>query len=147
MAQCCMAICMQKPDFARARPSTLLEDNASYDKLYNRANDVSSYYVAALVGKRVEEYLKSKDGISLSDRNNMKFYIILCVAILLTGNKYPGFRSISNISSTDITENVINKAFNFVDYIYTTIGREDKSAKGPDMISAIKQNSDSLISP
>ncbi|MCT8866198.1 MULTISPECIES: AIPR family protein [Shewanella] len=147
LAQCCMAICMQKPDFARARPSTLLEDNASYDKLYNRANDVSSYYVAALVGKRVEEYLKSKDGISLSDRNNMKFYIILCVAILLTENKYPGFRSISNISSTDITENVINKAFNFVDNIYTTIGREDKSAKGPDMISAIKQNSDSLIPP
>lgn len=49
LAQCLMAITMQKPDFARARPSTLLEDDSSYEKLYNHSNNVKSGDAANLL--------------------------------------------------------------------------------------------------
>ena len=112
LAQCVMAITMQKPDFARARPSTLLEDNTSYEKLYNKSNDVKSYYIAALLGKKIESFLKLKDALTFSDKNNIKFYITYYVAAILTNNKFPAFRALSAVEPKDITQNISSHTLN-----------------------------------
>jgi hypothetical protein len=138
LAQCVMAITMQKPDFARARPSTLLEDNSSYEKLYNKTNDVKAYYIAALLGKKIESYIRSKDELTTSDKNNIKFYIAYAVASKLTNNKYPGFRALSNIEPKDITQESIEDSFEKVLDLYNTMGGGDKLAKGQEMIAQLK---------
>jgi hypothetical protein len=146
LAQCVMAITMQKPDFARARPSTLLEDDASYDKLYNRTNDVKSYYMAALIGKKIEKQLKSVNELNISDKNNVKFYIAYVVAVLITKNKFPGFRALAEIEPDIITDDCIGRAFSFVCQIYQSMGSSDKVAKGQEMIKRIKIDLDHLLS-
>lgn len=146
LAQCVMAITMQKPDFARARPSTLLEDDASYDKLYNRTNDVKSYYMAALIGKKIEKQLKSVNELNISDKNNVKFYIAYVVAVLITKNKFPGFRALAEIEPDIITDDCISRAFSFVYQIYQSMGSSDKVAKGQEMIKRIKIDLDHLLS-
>ncbi|MEZ8967354.1 AIPR family protein [Vibrio breoganii] len=138
LAQCVMAITMQKPDFARARPSTLLEDNASYDRLYNKTNDVKSYYISALIGKRIETYLKSKDDMTTSDRNNVKFYMAYTVAAFLTTNRFPGFKALSTVDDKSITEDVIAHSYDIVATLYIELGGGDKLAKGQDMINKLK---------
>ncbi|CAH7387357.1 AIPR protein [Vibrio chagasii] len=139
LAQCVMAITMQKPDFARARPSTLLEDNESYEKLYNKSNDVKSYYISALLGKKVEALLKCKDELVTSDKNNIKFYVIYVTAVLLTKVKYPGFRALASIDPKAIDEDVLDLAFFIVVKLYDKLGRGDKLAKGQDMITKLKE--------
>ncbi len=140
LAQCVMAITMQKPDFARARPSTLLEDNTSYDKLYNRSNDVKAYYVAALIGKKVERHLKSISQLTNSDKNNIKFYMAYVVGAKLTNTKYPGFKSLSKVNPNDISEDVVNKSYEFVSELYSLLGGGDKLAKGQEFIKRIKSD-------
>jgi len=145
LAQCLMAITMQKPDFARARPSTLLEDDTSYEKLYNHSNNVKSYYIAALIGKRIELYLKKESNLSISDKNNIKFYLAYVIAVKITGNKFPGFRSLENIDPILINEECISKALLFVETIYNSMGGGDKLAKGQSMIKRLKIDLDSFI--
>jgi len=138
LSQCVMAITLQKPDFARARPSTLLEDNTAYKKLYNRENDVKAYYVAALIGKMVEVFLKSKDELSTSDKNNIKFYLVYSAACLFINNQYPSFRSLSTANPKEINLDLIETAYNFVITKYKEMGGGDKLAKGADLIKALK---------
>lgn len=145
LAQCLMAITMHKPNTARARPSTLLEDDSSYEKLYNTSNHVTSYYIAALIGKNSERYIKTKTNLSVSDRNNIRFYLAYVVSVIITKNKYPGFRSLENISHQSITEDVIKDAFDFVLERYNVLGGGDKLAKGNMLIKDINSNLDKIL--
>lgn len=145
LAQCLMAITMHKPDTARARPSTLLEDDASYEKLYSTSNNINSYFISALIGKRSEIYLKTKTDLSISDKNNLRFYLAFVVSVVVTKNKYPNFRALENISPKDITEDKIDSAFNLIIERYNELGGGDKLAKGVVLIKDIKLNLDGLL--
>lgn len=145
LAQCLMAITMHKPDTARARPSTLLEDDASYEKLYNTSNNINSYYISALIGKRAEHYLKTKTDLSISDKNNLRFYLAFVVSVIITNNKFPGFRSLENIAPQDITHDIIEVAFNMILERYIALGGGDKLAKGNVLIRDIKSKLDQLF--
>ena len=138
LAQCVMAITMHKPNFARARPSTLLEDNASYEKLYNRSNSVKAYYLAAVIGKNVEHYLREIDSLTTTDKNNIKFYIAYAVAAMLSKNQYPGFRILKDINVAEVTEELISSAYSLVVEQYNNLGGGDKLAKGQELVKAVK---------
>ena len=60
LAQCLISLVLRKPDFARARPSTLLTDEDTYKKLYGENQDLESYYKAARIGRKVQNTLKAK---------------------------------------------------------------------------------------
>ncbi|WKV50787.1 AIPR family protein [Dickeya fangzhongdai] len=138
LAQCLMAITMHKPDTARARPSTLLEDDASYEKLYDTSNNINSYYIAALIGKKSEHYLRTKTDLSVSDKNNLKFYLAFVVSVIVTNSKFPSFRSLENMTSQSITDDKIEIAFNLILERYCDLGGGDKLAKGNVLIRDIK---------
>src|SRR5690606_15589309 len=50
LAQCLMSVLMQKPDFARARPSTLLNEDDSYQKVFHKNNSLETYFILASLG-------------------------------------------------------------------------------------------------
>lgn len=43
LAQCLISLILRKPDFARARPSTLLTDEETYKFLYEDNQDLEAY--------------------------------------------------------------------------------------------------------
>lgn len=53
LAQCMMSILLGRPDQARARPSTLLSDEAQYKKIFGQDGNLEAYYRAASLGKQV----------------------------------------------------------------------------------------------
>lgn len=145
LAQCLMAITLHKPDTARARPSTLLEDDASYEKLYNTSNHINSYYIAALIGKKSEQYMKAKTNLSISDKNNLRFYLAFVAAVLITGSKFPGFRTLEKVMPQEITEDKIAAAFDFTSECYNSLGGGDKLSKGNVLIKDIKLKLDNFL--
>lgn len=58
LAQCLISLLLRKPDFARARPSTLLTDDKTYNQLYSTQNDLSVYYKVGKLGKMVQDNLR-----------------------------------------------------------------------------------------
>ena len=63
LAQCMISIFLQKPDYARARPSTLLSNEDIYKKLYAQNIDIEVFYKAAYIGKKVTSSLKNYKNI------------------------------------------------------------------------------------
>lgn len=139
LAQCVMAITMQKPDFARARPSTLLEEDVSYNKLYSKTNDVRSYYIAAVIGKRVDSFLKTIETLSISDKNNIKFFLIYTTSAIVCKNIHPGFRALSEINQNEITPKEIEESYEIVIQLYVKLGGGDKLAKGQELTRVLKE--------
>ncbi|MCD9496854.1 hypothetical protein GLP20_18615 [Photobacterium carnosum] len=136
LAQCVTAITMQKPNFSRARPSTLLLDDVHYNKLYSKENSVDAYYHAAVIGKKVEEYLKHKE-METADRGNIKFHIIYVVSVLLVQHINPNFSSLKKINLKSINDVIVKQAFDIVLELYQQMGAGNKLSKGTPFIDKL----------
>lgn len=138
MAQCLMSVLMQKPDFARARPSTLLEDDTAYNKLYHKNNDLKTYHFVAEAGRTVELQLKGTGKYTSSEIADIKFYILYAVCVPLTKNLYPSNKLVSELIHEQVN-NELNTSIDMVYDLYRELGGNDKVAKGPDLSEKIKE--------
>ena len=68
-----MTIILHKPNVARARPSTLLNNNEEYRKLFNDNNSLKSTYNCALLLKIIDIALRKTEKSS-SERGDLSFY-------------------------------------------------------------------------
>ena len=139
MSQCLMSVLMQKPDYARARPSTLLDDDESYGKLFHQNNDLITYYTLSLLGRNIELRLKANTNYEVSEVNDIKFYVLYALAVQLTKNLYPGNIAISRLQQSAISDDLIDAAVLFVFDLYKTLGGTDKVAKGTAFLIALKE--------
>lgn len=96
LGQCLITLFLQKPDYARARPSTLLTDDETYFKLYEENQDLEVFYKCAVLGKQIQRNLKMKSGYTSSERNDMLFYLLYGTVADILRN--------SNITPIDIKE-------------------------------------------
>lgn len=78
LAQCLISLILKKPDYARARPSTLLTEDTIYNRLYSGGQDLEVYYKAAMIGKKVKTFLNTSQ-LSRSAKNDILFYVIYAV--------------------------------------------------------------------
>ena len=139
MSQCLISVLMQKPNFARARPSTLLEDDESYDKLFHKNNDLQSYYLVALFGRRIEEQLKKDKNYTTTETADIKFYILYTVTCLMTQSLYPGSNQISKLRPDDLTEDMFDYALATTYDLYRELGGTNQVAKGSKLIETLKE--------
>ena len=134
LAQSVMAIVLQRPDTARARPSSLLKKDDDYRKIYDERHPINLYYVCAAGMRRVEEFLKEKGSeLSRKDRNNLRFYVGMHA---VGGMTESGGRSPSEVAGIDVTQLsdvAIERSFAAVTQAYGELGGTDQVAKGPDL--------------
>lgn len=69
-----MSIFKSAPNTARARPSTLLNDDNHYEALYSNDIGIQVYWRSAELGKRVERFIKGSD-LPRGDQNDILFYL------------------------------------------------------------------------
>lgn len=139
MSQCLISVLMQKPNFARARPSTLLEDDESYSKLFHKNNDLQSYYLMALLGRRIEEKLKKNKSYTATEIADVKFYILYTVSCLMTQSLYPGSNQISKLKPENLTDEMFNYALATNYDLYRELGGTNKVAKGAKLLETLKE--------
>ena len=91
LSQAVMAILLQRPNDARARPSSLLKDDEDYKAVFNPDYNIDLYRVCAKVLERIESFLKSEGlGLETRERNNVKFHMAMFVVMRALGKAKPG---------------------------------------------------------
>lgn len=139
LAQAMMAIALAQPDQARARPSSLLKDDAAYKKVYDPANPIELYLVCATIMKRVEAFFRQESvGLDARDRNNLRFYVAMHAAYTLVGKWRPSPRELASLDLSSLTDAVLASSLRVVRQHYADCGADDKAAKGKDLLASIQ---------
>lgn len=139
LSQCLMTVLLQQPDSARARPSTLLEDDDSYNKLFHENTSLSTYFTIATWGREIEERLKEVKKYETTECSDIKFYVLYYAACAKISNLYPSNKKIEEIASVDLLGSDIDSAISVCYDIYKELGGNDKVAKGSEYIEKIKE--------
>ena len=135
-ASCLISIILKKPDYARARPSTLLADEAIYNHLYSGEQDLEVYYKAAMIGKIVKTTLNTSQ-LSKSAKNDILFYVIYVVVAKMLGKTDIKFDDLLTIDLTLVDSVAVNDAIIIVYSKYTEKGASGSVAKSSSFIKDI----------
>jgi hypothetical protein len=139
LAQCLIAVLLQRPNFSRARPSTLLEDDEAYNKLYHKNIDLFTYYFIAYAGRKVEQFIKETGDYTSSETNDIMFYVLYSMCVHLSSNIYPTNKSISELTLEQIDDQLIQNSIDIVYDLYKSLGGNDKVAKGAKLSEILKE--------
>lgn len=139
MAQAVMSILNQRPDTARARPSSLLKKDDDYRRVYNDSYPIQIYYVCIELVRRVEAYLKANvPELETKDRNNIRYYVAMHVAAKTHGAAKVNSADLAKLDLSKIRDPEIAASTAVVRSEYTSLGGSDKAAKGADLLPAVK---------
>lgn len=138
LSQCLMATLLQRPDSARARPSTLLENDESYNKLFNSKNALETYYLLAHWGRNIEINLKDSKKYSTPEISDIKFYALYHSVCIITESLRPSNNKISSLNKEDIDINTILASADICYDLYHELGGTNKIAKGVNLLEKIK---------
>lgn len=137
LAQCLISILLKKPNYSRARPSTLLNDEVTYRDLYLNNKFLDSYYKAAVIGKRVKSLLSSLGIYSISEQSDISFYVMYVITSKVVGDIDITPEQLSNVDLDKFNENNIKVCAEYVYNMYRELGGTNKIAKGTNLIDTI----------
>ena len=137
LAQCLITIFLKKPDYARARPSTLLNDEKTYNELYEKNNDLEVFYRVALLGKKIQRNVRSGSDYSSAEKSDILYYVLYAVIADVLGKKNITPADIKNLDIDSITDTLIEDIRNRVYEIYKHHGGNGRVAKSAEFIQYI----------
>ena len=137
LAQCLITIFLKKPDYARARPSTLLNDEKTYNELYEKNNDLEVFYRVALPGKKIQRNVRSGSDYSSAEKSDILYYVLYAVIADVLGKKNITPADIKNLDIDSITDTLIEDIRNRVYEIYKQHGGNGRVAKSAEFIQYI----------
>jgi hypothetical protein len=136
LAQSIMSILLLKPDFARARPSTLIREDEDYLKIFNTKYPIALYKIAIEMERLIDKYLRTKLDNG-KDKNNCKYYMLMLCCLECTNKKKPKAEDIEKIKLELLTEDKLEIIFNVVYKTYKDAGGTDQAAKGSVILTNI----------
>ena len=137
LAQCLITIFLKKPDYARARPSTLLNDEKTYNELYEKNNDLEVFYRVALLGKKIQRNVRSGSNFSSAEKSDILYYVLYAVIADVLGKKNITPADIKNLNIDSVTDALIENIRNRVYEIYKQHGGNGRVAKSAEFIQYI----------
>lgn len=137
LAQCLISLLLRKPDFARARPSTLLTDEKTYKFLYEDNQNLEAYYKAAKIGRQVQHVLKQNGGVTTIEINDILFYVIYAVIAGKLEKRELVFRDIAELNLHSITSEYILFVADKIYYKYKELGGNSRIAKSTTFIEEV----------
>jgi len=137
LAQCLISIILHKPDFARARPSTLLTDDTTYANLYDERYNLKAYYNAARIGKLVRHNLAVSQNMTQAEKSDILFYLLYAVVAKALGKKDISFDDLSNFDESLINDDIINEVKEPIYEKYKELGGNGRVAKSSSFVGEI----------
>lgn len=145
MAQAVMSILLQRPDDARARPSSLLKKDEDYAKVFSTDIPVGVYRVCAIIVKNVSAVLRANTELDARVRNNVLFYVAMYVAAISIGKRAPTASDIASLDPASIGDEAILKSLAAVRTLFDNLGGDDQVAKGSQLVQKIKAELESAL--
>lgn len=145
LGQCLMSLFMGKPNYARARPSTLLNSDENYKKLYVDISEVDVFYRVASLGKKVEHFIKSSGEYEQSAKSNILFYTLYAVAALAVHSVDISVKSFKELNENVFNNDSLAAAARIVFDLYKELGGNDKVAKGNVLLEKLRCKITSMV--
>jgi len=140
MAQAVMAIALRRPDTARARPSSLLKQDADYHSLFNTQYPIELYRACGEVMKQTEGFLSQHvDAPSAADKNNLKFYTAMAASQEALAHSEPTVAQLAGLVGRLIAAAQLEAAYQLVKQEYQARGATDQVAKGKELLADVKR--------
>lgn len=137
LAQCLITIFLKKPDYARARPSTLLNDEKTYQELYEKNNDLEVFYRVALLGKKIQKNVKSVSDYSPAEKSDILYYVLYAVIARVLNKRDIKPSDIKTLDLNSVTDSIIVDVRDRVYEIYKQHGGNGRVAKSAEFIQYI----------
>ena len=130
MAQALMAVVLQKPGTARARPSSLLKKDEDYEKVFSASFPIEVFRASIELSRLADAQLKADDRLTPEDRVNLKFYVAMYLAALASGTAKPTPKDIQALAGATIDKGMVDHAAEEVKEVYQELGGNALVAKG-----------------
>ncbi|MET7351823.1 AIPR family protein [Streptomyces mirabilis] len=103
LAQSVMAMALGQPDYARARPSSLLKSDADYRRVFSAKTELPVYLWLAKAQRQVDEFLQStSDPTSRSQHTNLHFHLAMLGAVDLIGRVFNKPETLNNAARENV---------------------------------------------
>jgi hypothetical protein len=139
LAQAAMAIALQRPDTARARPSSLLKDETNYKKVFSEDHSLQLYAACVTLMKRTDAFIRSeKAALNRKDQTNLRYYVAMLAAIKLAGAQSLTPTQAAALSCEKLTDDDLVAVLMQAKSAYVSLGASDQVAKGPELLKKLK---------
>ena len=140
LSQCLISLLLQQPNYARARPSTLLTREDTYQKLYKENQDLDVFYNSARIGRRIEQYLKRNPDYTQAQRNDILFYVVYYSIAKYYGKSELSTDDVKSFDFDLLTDDYLGNIASIVFTAYQECGGDGKAAKGASLIDLLKSH-------
>ena len=137
LGQCLITLFLKKPDYARARPSTLLTDDDTYNILYEDNQDLEVFYKCALLGKLIQSNVRKTAEYSSAEKSDILFYILYGVVANKLKKSSISVQDIKTFDVDSITEQEIDEVKNKIYSLYKDNGGNGRVAKSSEFVSKV----------
>lgn len=138
LGQCLISLFLSKPNYARARPSTLLSNDDYYKQLYVDNTDLELFYRSASLGKKVEKYIKSTSEYAQAVKSDILFYVVYTVVALAVHSPNISAEAFKSLDMGIFDDASIERAAQLVLGLYQKLGGNNKVAKGSELLERLQ---------
>ena len=155
VAQAVIAVVLQRPDDARARPKGYLASDEKYDSLFGKKGSgedrysLTIYIKSVELVRRVAAFLEGAEK-EVIHRRNLLFYLSMYAACEMCSSVRPGQSQIESMDLSSLTDDWLQKPWKRVRKKYENLAARqsikggekdyDKVAKGTDLLKAIQSD-------
>lgn len=137
LAQSLIAVLLQKPNYSRARPSTLLTNNDYYNFLYKGEIDLIVYYKIIIWANRIKNYLRQCGLYNTSQQGDLLFYVLYYSFARKNNSHKISPKDVQSIDAEALSDGDIAEYCNHIYEIYHSLGGTGKIAKGSQIIEML----------
>jgi hypothetical protein len=141
LAQAVMAIGLQQPDSARARPSSLIKDETDYRRVFNPQLDLAIYLWVANTQRAVDAFLRTDTASATTqERTNLRFHVGMIAAAQALGKRVTSPRDLQTLVTRTLDDAEFAQAFTTVksalaEHTEANPQPVDRTAKGREFVN------------
>lgn len=136
--QAIVAIVLQRPDDARARPGVYVTRDSAYKLVFGANRHPLPVYLACVrIMRRVNEYLDGTD-LAYGDKRNLRFYVGMEAVCSVLASVEPTKEQIGSLDLATLDDKRLKASVQIVWEIYHDLGGIDSVSKGTDLLDALK---------
>lgn len=141
LSQIVMSVLQQKPDYARARPSSIIKNDNDYKTIFNDNIPIDVYYKLIYINQKVENQLAIHDNPKLNrmQKGDIKFHVLMYVACILTNHLTPNANKVNEIQLENLTDAILKNAVENTLVVYDAMGGNNGVAKGKDFVNELSE--------
>jgi hypothetical protein len=136
--QALVAIALQRPDDARARPGIYITRDDKYGEVFGPdSHDLREYLKCVQLMRRVDSYLGERTDLTRGDRRNIRYYVAAALACRLTNSYPPDPVKLVALDAEKCPDSTIESALKLVWTKFEKLGPIDAIAKGTELLKKL----------